>query len=79
MAELANNFKMMKIFDCQDMPHDIMKLFFSRYDDGQTGNNCYADWTTEVWDMNDPFLEVSKWLVENGAEVDEEVIVKHWW
>ena len=24
-------------------------------------------------------VEIGKWLVENGAEVNEEVIVSHWW
>ncbi len=71
-------FKMMKVFDCQKMPTDIKKAFFKCSED--LSNDCAAIWDVELCDgMIDGYNDVSKWLVENGAEEDERVIVKRWW
>ncbi len=70
-------YKMMKVFDCQDMPEYMKEGFFDTF--RRAGNN------TAVIDIVDkpgtftverPFHE---WLVANGAEYGEDVVIKYWW
>ena len=79
-----NNFKMMKVFDCQfnpGMPADVKEAFFSFY---ECGNDVCVLWTIEKI-PNEDAVElakegmVSNWLIENGACEDETVLIKHWW
>jgi hypothetical protein len=73
--------KMMKVFDCQDMPKYVKKAFFDVIDYAK--NDCYVSWFVrdELDDEdNDDSLVVTKWLLEEGAEEsDEEVLIGHWW
>lgn len=62
--------KLMKVFDCQDMPKDICLIFLRSWDN--KCNDVYVNWTVET-DI------VSKWLLQNGADLGEKVIVKYWW
>jgi len=64
--------KTMKVFDCQDMPADVRKEFFDNSEANQ--NDCYVSFDTEERECS-----VTKWLMENGAEKDEEVLINHWW
>lgn len=95
-------YKNKKLFDCQDMPENLMKTFFdeqskgndvivSRYvhdemydikekyvkiKDGEILYRDEADPNLVIIRGNDP---VSDWLLDNGAELHEEVLIKHWW
>ena len=80
-------YEVKKVYDCQDMPDKVMRSFFDSTD---CGNDVYVDWTVggheeyeteEEYEENrdDDFKAVDKWLIKNGAEGDEEVIIKHWW
>jgi hypothetical protein len=62
----------MKVFDCQKMPDEVRKEFFAEWD---KGNDTYVEWDLEEL----PDGRVAAWLIENGAEKDEEVLVSHWW
>jgi len=59
-----------EIFDCQDMPDDIRSKFFG---ESEASNDCYIDYWVEAGDT------VGDWLIEEGAEDGEQVIIKHWW
>ncbi len=80
--------KLMKVFDCQDMPDDVRESFFDYCASGNSlGNDCYVDWYSgdivEEDEEQNPysrnFSKVVTWLVSQGATVDEHVIIKHWW
>lgn len=73
------NFKMMKVFDCQDMPEDIRKIFF---DYSEKGNDVYVDWWVhseryfylEGQDKDPEYIEyvrqktaLDDWFIANGA------------
>ena len=79
--------KLIKVFDCQEMPDDVREAFFC---EKEASNDCYVDWCLDDLpeDLNseeDPcygpdYLKVSKWLLENGASIDDkDIIIKHWW
>jgi len=72
-----------KVFDCTDMPDKVRNAFYARASERGAGNDCYVD-----WDVNDSgygdeedaqILLIDDWLIENGALVAEQVIIKHWW
>jgi hypothetical protein len=66
--------KMMKTFDCQDMPGKIRENFFEYFQD-RKGNDVYVSlYIDEVEEY--PFME---WLIDEGGVEDEKVLVKHWW
>ena len=65
--------KLMKVFDCQDMPDDIRDDFFNHFEG--VGNDVYID--TYVCDINEHSF--MKWLIDNGAEENEKVLINHWW
>jgi len=81
-------YKVKKVFNCQDMPEDIRKMFFEV---SEAGNDCYVDyWIGDTqWEEGDKwgekYIAIDKWLVENGAKpatekkCGEEVLIKHWW
>lgn len=106
-------FKLMKVFDCDDMPPDVKKKFFKNT---EKGNDCYVDWPVhesvklvgitdqekgswlksldEIMDGEILFEEVqngirsmiqrgddiiSDWLFDNGAKMEERVLIKHSW
>jgi hypothetical protein len=65
-------YKLMKVFDCQDMPDDVRKDFF---DACELCNDVCTQWFIGYCSES-----VNRWLLENGAtEEDEKVIIKHWW
>lgn len=76
----------MKVFNCQDMPKHILKMFFHVKD----GNYGYVRWQiSENYFPEGEGLEtkaIDQWLIDNGAEAPqskgyagEEVIISHWW
>jgi hypothetical protein len=75
-----SKFKMMKVFDCQDMPAKIQKAFFASE---EASNDSYVSICLEDFDPEDKptanHVKVFNWLLENGAEKGETVIVAHWW
>ena len=73
-----NNFKLMKVFDCQDMPDNLKKIFMSFWDN--VGNDCAKEWYMHDSDPPEPESDkIDTWLMENGAEFGEHVMIKHWW
>jgi hypothetical protein len=90
--------KLMKVFDCTDMPDNIRKAFFKAMEGGNSvGNDVYVDWYNLeeheylIKDLENKDFDlygeehisnavlVNTWLLENGANIGEEVIIKHWW
>lgn len=67
-------YTMMKVFDCQDMPTKLQKEFFDACE--KFNNDICVEW--KVW-TNKEKHPVDIWLMENGAEDGEEVIIKHYW
>lgn len=82
-------YKMMKVFDCQwdpGMPDDVKKAFFdSQFD--TCCNDVYVAWDVELgdsdYDSPDEIQSkrrlVDQWLIDNGANSGETVLIKHWW
>lgn len=74
-------FKMMKVFDCQSMSKDVRDVFFSRQEGGC--NDCYVAWTVQPYytedGRNEEYCKVDEWLIQNGADTDEVVLINHWW
>lgn len=79
-------YTMMKVFDCQEMPDDVRRVFFEQTQDH--GNSCYVSWwpTSQqyqeddgTWQDNEDYTIVDGWLRANGAELDEKVVVRHSW
>lgn len=79
-------YETIKVFDCQQMPDNVRTVFFEQTDG--PGNDCYISWwpqsPTYVEDdgsiaTNDDHTIVDTWLVANGADVHEKVIIKHYW
>ena len=73
--------KMMKVFDCQDMPEHIRMYYFNDYCSCMSlGNDCYINLYVEMSkDESAEWNEMMQWFIDNGAEPDEEVIISHWW
>lgn len=68
-------FKLMKVFDCQDMPDNVRKLLYDMYDNG---NDTYVSHI--MGESDEKYMLVDKWLIENGAEPkSEEVLISYWW
>jgi hypothetical protein len=82
-------FKIMKVFDCQDMPEDVRAAFFRLFEDQPIYNGYYVKLQLDFCPSEDKLRDdiiVEKWLAENGAAPassedteGEEVLVKHWW
>lgn len=86
-----SNFKIMKVFDCQDMPEDIRRVFFDAHEER---NDSYVLWTLETAGINDTDTDkdydadhklIDQWLIDNGAKPGEPgrsgetVLINHWW
>jgi hypothetical protein len=76
----------MKVFDCQDMPDAVMKVFFEETEgEGNRYNDIYVSWDISGdWrdcDGDTPSEKlIDDWLFANGANrEDKKVIVKRWW
>lgn len=65
---------MMKVFDCQEMPDEVRSEFFGW---ACAANDCYVAVTVEFEEWC-PKMIVS-WLLANGAEESETVLIEHWW
>lgn len=69
--------RLMKVFDCQDMPDQLRKVFFHYM---SAGNDCYVIFYMEDEDSDASHKEIYDWLMLNGATYnDESVLIKHWW
>lgn len=70
------SFQLKKVFDCQAMPEDLRSLFFEHERKGLgRGNDVYIDWY--INDSTDKLIDA--WLLAQGAEPDEHVLIRHWW
>ena len=79
-------YEMMKVFDCQKMPDDVRLKFFEQTE-GHC-NSCYVSWWPTApqyqeddgsWQTNPDYTIVDGWLIANGADLDEKVVVRHSW
>lgn len=74
-------FKKMKVFDCQSMPDKVRKEVFFKCEG--TSNDCYVSWTVQPYytedGRNEDYCKVDEWLLQNGADTDEVVLINHWW
>lgn len=76
--------KLTKVFDCQDMPDDVREAIFDLFMDNNAGNDCYVDYTVgvpmcEVDTLSCSEITLNDWLVSQGAQPVEHVLIKHWW
>ena len=74
-----------KVFERRNMPDAVRRKFdemINRFSPG-----CYVNWwpcaSTFVDDdgitqLNPEHCEVDAWLLENGAELGEHVLINHW-
>ena len=76
MSEPA--FKLQKVFDCQKMPDALRKKFFAVWDT-KSNDSCITCCPGEEVDSGGDSKEVGEWLIANGADEDEEVLVLYWW
>lgn len=77
---LIMKYKLMQVFDCQDMPDYIRGSYF-QFEENH-GNDCYLSWQLDnIW-VEDEFKfkcqQIDNWLRENGCTA-EEVLIAHWW
>ena len=75
--------KLMKVFDCQDMPDQVWESFFDIFCNN-AGNDCYVDYTVGVPTCEADTLScretaLTDWLVSQGATPLEHVLIRHWW
>lgn len=81
------NFKTMKVFDCQDMPKDVKEAFLKyTRSGGHTANDCYVELQRDKEavsyykrNKHSDFLLVHRWLTNNGAKEHEDVIIGFNW
>jgi hypothetical protein len=73
------SFKLMKVFDCQDMPDSLCRAFLRLWDN--KSNDSSAEWgvADSIYEDDDPSKPVDEWLLANGAGEGERVIIKYWW
>ncbi len=62
-----HTFRMMKVFAREDMPKSVLKEFLMD-----------ADGSFVRWTIITPTDEVSDWLMNNGAEMNETVLIAPW-
>lgn len=75
-------YEMMKVFDCQDMPEDVQEVFFKTCGSPSFtgGNDCAVkDWVEKPGTYEPDRGKYHEWLVANGAEYGETVIILYWW
>lgn len=78
--------RLMKVFDCQDMPKEVRHVFYEETEgEGNRCNDIHVSWDIAGdWrdcDGDTPNEKlIDDWLFANGANrEDKEVIVKRWW
>ena len=105
MTTHSRIFKIMKVFDCQDMPDDVRKRFFCYAGDWNTSNDSFVEWNTSdhycailsdevthgivthkgrlssgtMVSIVKGYNIVNDWLLDNGADFQETILIKHWW
>jgi len=71
---------MRKVFDCTDMPRNVNRIFMDNTD---AGNDVFVEYYVcdKDGDINGEGEQgpLDLWLIENGADPGESVIIKHWW
>lgn len=68
-------FQMMKVFDCQRMPKEERHALFDSF---QKSNDSCVQF--QIGEDYGPQLKlVEDWLIGQGAEDGEEVIILYWW
>jgi len=69
-----------KVFDCQEMPDKVRRLFFKVAD--VMSNDVYVSWSVQASTPEDTISGVKvvdDWLIAKGAVQHESVIIRHWW
>lgn len=72
-----------KVLNIQDhrIPQDVRDVLFGLAPD-QAFNGCYFDIAPDIlleYDDQERYEPVYKWLVENGAQPDEYILIRFWW
>jgi hypothetical protein len=68
----------MKVFDCQKMSKELRKEFFDYYRCYSKGNDTFVKFYLGD-DYDEVGHRIEKWLLDNGAEDGDEVLIEHWW
>lgn len=79
---MKDNFKLMKVFDCQDMPHDLMERFGEIYECHNGSYNLHRMKAVRLLsceDRKDFDKLLNQWLIENGADSEEDVLISYGW
>lgn len=70
--------KLFKVFDCTDMPDDLRHGFFALWDN--LHNDSVVDWNIhDTINPDDVTEKVDQWLLANGAEDFEYVLIRYRW
>lgn len=68
-----------KVFDSTKMPDDVRDAMVTYFDDWGLPNDVYIDWHFSYAEDEDKVKCINSWLLENGANSDETVLIKYWW
>lgn len=66
----------MKVFDCQNMPGELRTLLFDTYQ--KNNDSCMEFWIGDGVEGK-AYQKIEDWLMINGAERGESVMIKYWW
>lgn len=72
-------YKMMKVFDSIGMPEEVLDALNP---DRELNNNTFITFSTYTEDDYMEFAEeatINNWLLDNGANVGDVVLIKYWW
>ncbi len=58
-------------FDCQQMPEEVKHLFFDTY--RQRNNTTVSVYVAEEREL------LKNWLIESGANIEDDVIISYYW
>ena len=74
----GNNYETMKVFDSSDLPGDVYEWIADYL---EVSNGIYRSWwvPNELSVVKSYRNDVNNWLLENGAELNEQVLIKFSW
>lgn len=68
-----------KVFDWLKMPKDVKDIFKAYADNYDYRNDSYVVWDINEEHDDESFALVDKWLLDNGAEEGDFVLILYWW
>lgn len=72
-------YNMMKVFDQSQMPKEAREQFVDYYEDKINDNAYIYHSVQSMYNHETKLNRVDKWLLENGADKDESVLINIYW